>query len=69
MKLFVLLVLWFAIVSAMGNLVLWVYVIGINDKDVTFCLGHSISMFNILMFFAAISNVAVVLLYVLEWNC
>lgn len=68
MKLIALLVLWLAAASALCNLVLWAFVVGINDKDVTFCFGHSISTFNILMFFASISNAAVVLLYLLEWN-
>lgn len=68
MKLIALLVLWFAATSALCNLVLWAFVVGINDKDVKFCFGRSTSMFNILMFFAAIANAAVVLLYLLEWN-
>lgn len=68
MKLIALLVLWLAATSALCNLVLWAFVVGINDKDVTFCFGRSISTFNILMFFAAIANAAVVLLYLLEWN-
>lgn len=68
MKLIALLVLWLAAASALCNLVLWAFVVGINDKDVTFCFGCSISVFNILMFFAAIANAAVVLLYLLEWN-
>lgn len=69
MKLIALLVLWFAAASALCNLVLWVFVLGINSKNVTFCFGRSVSVFNILMFFAAIANAAIVLLYLLEWNC
>lgn len=63
-----LLILWFAATSALCNLVLWAIVVGSNDKDVHLCFGRSTSMFNILMFFAAIANAAVVLLYLLEWN-
>ena len=68
MKLISLLVLWFAAMSALCNLVLWAFVVGLNEKDVTFCFGRSISVFNIVMLFAAISNAAVVLLYTLEWR-
>lgn len=68
MKLFALLVLWLAAVSAICNLALWAFVVGINDKDVKINFGRSISTFSIVMLFAAISNVAVVLLYLLEWN-
>lgn len=68
MKLIQLLVIWLAAMSALANLVLWAFVVGLNEKDVTFCFGRSISVFNILMLFAAISNAAIVLLYMLEWN-
>lgn len=68
MKLIALLVLWLAATFALSNLVLWAFVVWINDKNVKFCFGCSISVFNILMFFAAIANAAVVLLYLLEWN-
>lgn len=69
MKLISLLVMWFAAMSALCDVVLWAFVIGSNDNDVMLCLGRSVSPFNILMFFAAIANVAIVLLYMLEWNC
>lgn len=69
MKLISLVVMWFAALSALCDVVLWVFVIGCNDKDVTICLGRSVSPFNILMFFAAIANAAIVLLYLVEWNC
>lgn len=68
MKLIALLALLLAAVSALCNLVLWAFVIGINDKDVQFSFGRSISMSNIFMFFAATANIAVVLLYLSEWN-
>lgn len=68
MKLIPLLVLWLAATSAISNLVLWAVVVGLNDKDVTVYFGQSISVFNIVMLFAAISNVAVVLLYLVEWS-
>ena len=55
--------------SALCNLVLWAVVVGRNDKDVTVYFGRSVSMFNILMLFAATANGAIVLLYLLEWNC
>lgn len=69
MKLISLLIMGLAFTSAISNLVLWAVVLGWNDKNVTFCFGRSVSMFNILMFFAAIANAAIVLLYLHEWNC
>ena len=69
MKLISLLIMWFADMSALCNLVLWAVVVGRNDKDVTVYFGRSVSMFNILMLFAATANGAIVLLYLLEWNC
>lgn len=69
MKLIALPVLWLAATSALCNLVIWAFVVGINDKNVNVCFGRSISAFNILMFLAAIANAAIVLLYLLEWNC
>lgn len=69
MKLIPLLVLWLAAMSALGNLVLLAFVVGANEKNVTFCFGKSTSVSNVVMLFAATSNVAVVLLYLIEWNC
>nr|DAK74295.1 MAG TPA: hypothetical protein [Caudoviricetes sp.] len=68
MTLIALPVLWLAATSALCNLVLWAIVVGINDKNVKLCFGRSTSVFNILMFLAAIANAAIVLLYLLEWN-
>lgn len=67
MKLISSLVMGFATASAITNVVLWAIVVGFNDKDVKICFGRPISPFNILMFFAAIANAAVVLLYLLDW--
>lgn len=69
MKLISLLVMWLAAMSALCNLVIWAVVVWRNDRDVTLCFGRSVSTFNILMLFAAIANGAIVLLYLLEWNC
>lgn len=69
MKLMSLLVMWFAAMSALCNLVIWAVVVGRNDRDVTLCFGRSVSLFNITMLLAAIANAAIVLLYLLEWNC
>ena len=69
MKLISLLIVWLAAMSALCNLVLWAVVVGRNDKDVTVYFGRSVSMFNILMLFAATANGSIVLLYLLEWNC
>lgn len=69
MKLMSLLVMWLAAMSALCNLALWAVVVGRNDRDVTLCFGRSVSLFNITMFLAAIANSAIVLLYLLEWNC
>lgn len=69
MKLMSLLIMGFAAMSALCNLVIWAVVIGRNDRDVTLCLGRSVSPLNITMLLAAIANVAIVLLYLLEWNC
>lgn len=69
MKLISLLVMWLAAVYALCNAVLWVFVVGLKDKDVMLCFGRSVSLFNITMLLAAIANAAVVLLYLLEWNC
>lgn len=69
MKLISLAVMWLAAMSALCNIVLWALVVGLNDKDVMLCLGRSVSPFNITMLLAAIANAAIVLLYLLEWNC
>lgn len=69
MKLMALLVMWLAAMSALCNVVLWAVVVGLNDRDVKLCFGRSVSLFNITMFLAAIANAAIVLLYLLEWNC
>lgn len=69
MKLISLLVMGLAAVSALCNVVLWAFVVGFKDKDVMLCFGRSVSLFNITMLLAAIANAAVVLLYLLEWNC
>lgn len=69
MKLISLLVMWLAAMSALCNLVIWAVVVGRNDMDVTLCFGRSVSLFNITMLLAAIANGAIVLLYLLEWNC
>ena len=69
MKLISPLIMGLAFTSAISNVVLWALVLGRNDRKVTFCFGRSLSMFNILMFFAATANAAIVLLYLLEWNC
>lgn len=69
MKLMSLLVMWLAAMSALCNLALWAVVVGRNDRDVTLCFGRSVSLFNIAMLLAAIANAAIVLLYLLEWNC
>lgn len=69
MKLISLLVMWLAAMSALCNIVLWAFVVGRNDKDVMLCFGSSVSLFNVTMLLAAIANAAIVLLYLLEWNC
>lgn len=69
MKLISLVVMWLAAMSALCSVVLWAVVVGCNDKDVMLCFGRSVSPFNIIMFLAAIANAAIVLLYLLEWNC
>lgn len=69
MKLISLVVMWLAAMSALCNIVLWAVVVGRNDRDVTLCFGRSMSLFNITMLLAAIANAAIVLLYLLEWNC
>lgn len=69
MKLISLVVMWLAAMSALCSVVIWAVVVGCNDKDVTLCFGRSVSLFNITMFLAAIANAAIVLLYLLEWNC
>lgn len=69
MKLFSLLVMGFAAMSALCNVIICAVVVGLNEEDATICFGRSRSLFNIFMFFAAIANAAIVLLYLLEWNC
>lgn len=69
MKLISLVVMWLAAMSALCSVFLWAVVVGCNDKDVMLCFGRSVSLFNIIMLLAAIANAAIVLLYLLEWNC
>ena len=68
MKLFSVIVLVLAGAFSIAMLVMVSFVFAGMNKPVTIT-GNPSTFVRLLMFFAAISNAAVVLLYLLEWNC
>lgn len=68
MKLFSVIVLVLAGAFSIAMLVMVSFVFANMNKSVTIT-GNPSVFARLLMFFAAIANAAVVLLYLLEWNC
>lgn len=68
MKLFALIVL--VLAGSFSIMMLVVFSIVLAARDRTITVTDQLSMpARLLMFFAAISNAAIVLLYLMEWNC
>lgn len=68
MKLFAVIVLILAGAFSIAMLVVASFVFANMNKSVTIT-GNPSAFVRLLMFFGAIANAAVVLLYLLEWNC
>ena len=68
MKLFAVIVLVSAGAFSITMLVVFSFSLAAKDKSITFT-GTSSTFARLLMFFAAVANAAIVLLYLLEWNC
>lgn len=68
MKLFAVIVLVLSGVFSIAMVVVFSFIIANMNKSVTIT-GNPSAFARLLMFFAASANAAVVLLYLLEWNC
>lgn len=68
MKLFAVIVLVLAGAFSIAMLVVFSFVIANVNKSVTIT-GNPSTFARLIMFFAASANAAVVLLYLLQWNC
>lgn len=67
-KLFALVVLCLAGMFSLSMMLLFALVVGFKNETFTFDFIDA-PVLRLLMFFASIANAAVVLLYLLEWNC
>lgn len=68
MKLVAVIVLVLAGAFSFAMLVVFSFILGAKDKSITFTVRSS-TFARLIMFLASIANTAVVLLYLLEWNC
>ena len=68
MKLFAVIVLVLAGAFSMAMVVVFSFVLAEQHRPIVFAEGIS-TFARLLMFIAAISNAAIVLLYLFEWNC
>ena len=68
MKFFAVIILVLAGAFSLALLVASSFILGVKDKSITFT-GRLSTFARLLMFLASAANAAVVLLYLLEWNC
>lgn len=68
MKIFALVVMCFASMFSLCMMFLFALIVGFKNETFMFDFADA-PILRWLMFFASIANTAVVLLYLLEWNC
>lgn len=68
MKFFALVVMCFAGMFSLTMMILFGLIVGFKNEQFMFDFADA-PFLRWLMFFAAIANAAIVLLYLMEWNC